>query len=128
MVVAGLASRLADLMQGQIGERRVVLNGHRRALRHLSPQARLRNARQQVDDLLAAATVGVRHGLTLRRERLDGLSARLDSLSPVATLARGYAIVRQPATGTVVRSVAQVSPGDHLSVHVADGEFETTVD
>jgi exodeoxyribonuclease VII large subunit len=128
LAVAGLSSRLADVMQGQAAERRAVLDGHRRALRHLSPQARLRSARQQVDDLIVAAAVGVRHGLTLRRERLDGLSARLESLSPVATLARGYAIVRQPETGTVVKSVTQVSPGDHLSVRVADGVFETTVD
>ena len=39
-----------------------------------------------------------------------------------------YEVLRQPETGTVVKSVAQVSPGDHLSVRVADGEFETTVD
>jgi exodeoxyribonuclease VII large subunit len=125
--VAGLSARLADAALGQIGEQRVALEGHRRALRHLSPQARLRGARQGVDDLMAAAAAHVRHGLALRRERLAGLAARLESLSPLATLARGYAIVRQAETGSLVSSVTQVSPGDRLSVRVTDGAFEVGV-
>jgi exodeoxyribonuclease VII large subunit len=126
--VAGLAARLADAMRGQIEEGRVALEGHMRALRHLSPQARLRSARQQVDDLTVTATARVRHGLALRRERLVGLLARLESLSPLATLARGYAIVRQTETKEVVNSVSQVSPGDRLSVRVTDGAFEAKVE
>jgi exodeoxyribonuclease VII large subunit len=124
---AGLAARLNEVMQGRIEERRVALAGQRRALRHLSPQARLREARQRVDDLMAAAASGVRHGLALRRERLAGLATHLGSLSPLATLARGYAIVRQDETGVLVNSVTRVSPGDHLSVRVVDGAFGATV-
>jgi exodeoxyribonuclease VII large subunit len=126
--VAGLSTRLADVMRGQIEERRVALDGHRRALRHLSPAARLREARQRVDDLMAAATTGVRHGLVLRHERLTGLSSRLESLSPVATLVRGYAIVRQDETGVLVNSVTRASAGDLLSVRVADGAFGARVE
>jgi exodeoxyribonuclease VII large subunit len=125
--IAGLAARLADVLQGQIAERRAALAGRQQVLRHLSPQARLRNARQQVDDLLATATAQVRHDLALRRERLAGLSAQLQSLGHEATLARGYAIVYQAETGRVVNSLRQVSPGDQLAVRVADGTFEATV-
>jgi exodeoxyribonuclease VII large subunit len=122
--VARLAARLAEAMQGQIEERRAAMEGHKRALRHLSPQARLRSARQQVDDLLATAAACVRYSLALRRERLAGLVARLASLSPLATLARGYAIVQQAETGELVSSVTQVSSRDRLSVRVTDGEFD----
>lgn len=125
--MAELAARLSDALQGQLAERRAALEAHRRALRHLSPQARLRSARQRVDDLLATASARFVHGLALRRARLTGLSARLESLNPLATLARGYAIVRQVETGRLVSSVAQVSPGDRLAVRVADGTFETTI-
>lgn len=125
--IAGLAARLVDVLQGQIAERRVALAGRQQVLRHLSPQARLQSARQQVDDLLASATAQVRHDLALRRERLAGLSAQLQSLGHEATLTRGYAIVRQAETGRVVNSVRQVSPGDQLAVRVADGTFDATV-
>jgi exodeoxyribonuclease VII large subunit len=124
--IAGLSARLADVLQGQITARRAALAGRQQVLRHLSPQARLQSARQQVDDLLASAAAQVQHSLALRRERLRGLAAQLESLGHAATLARGYAIVRQAETGRVVNSVGQVAPGDRLSVRVADGVFEAT--
>ena len=64
--------------------------------------------------------------LERRRARLDTLQARLGALSPVATLERGYAIVRRG--GDVVRSSAQVAPGDELSVLVAEGTFGARVE
>jgi exodeoxyribonuclease VII large subunit len=126
--VGGLSARLVDAVWKQIEERRVALEGYRRALRHLSPQARLREARQRVDDVMATAVAGVRHGLALRRERLDGLSARLESLSPLATLGRGYAIVRHEETGVLVNSITRVDSGDRLALRVADGVFGARVE
>jgi exodeoxyribonuclease VII large subunit len=98
-----------------------------RALKHLSPEARLAQARQRVDDLLARAEAAICHNLTLSRERLTGLHRRLASASPLGTLERGYAIVRRQATGEVVQSARQVAPGDALDVRVAVGEFEAEV-
>jgi exodeoxyribonuclease VII large subunit len=126
--VGALSVRLSDLALRQIEERRSALDGHQRALRHLSPHTRLREARQRVDELTSAVSGVIRHGLALRRERLVGLSAQLESLSPLATLARGYAIVRHEETGDLVNSVAQVSPDDHLSVRVSDGAFGARVE
>jgi exodeoxyribonuclease VII large subunit len=62
--------------------------------------------------------------LERKRSRLDNAHARLGALSPVATLERGYAIVRQG--DTVVRSPEQVTSGDALSVRVAEGTFGAT--
>lgn len=66
--------------------------------------------------------------LTLERRsaRLDTLHARLGALSPVATLERGYAIVRRG--DDVVRSAQQVAGGDEVSVRVADGTFGARVE
>ena len=58
---------------------------------------------------------------------MEGIEARLASLSPLATLERGYAIVRRPQDGVVVRSVDQVATGDELTVQVHDGAFDVTV-
>jgi exodeoxyribonuclease VII large subunit len=67
------------------------------------------------------------HTVALRRSGLTGLQARLEALSPLATLERGYAVVRRAETGTVVSSVGQVAPGDALAVRVRDGEFGAVV-
>jgi exodeoxyribonuclease VII large subunit len=79
-----------------------------------------------VDDLVGRAEGTARHSLALRRERLGGLMGRLAAISPLGTLERGYAIVRHDEADAVVHSVAQVAPGDALTVRVADGEFSAT--
>jgi exodeoxyribonuclease VII large subunit len=64
--------------------------------------------------------------LERRRSRLDTLHARLGALSPVATLERGYAIVRRG--DEVVRSAGAVELGDAVSIRVADGTFGARVE
>ncbi|MCL2882706.1 MAG: exodeoxyribonuclease VII large subunit [Coriobacteriia bacterium] len=55
------------------------------------------------------------------------LTARLDALSPLKVLSRGYAYATLPQTGTIVKSVAQVKPGDELALRLADGKLQTTI-
>lgn len=59
--------------------------------------------------------------LTVETERVGHLAARLSTLGPAATLARGYAVVQVQATDTVLRSVADAPAGTRLRVRVADG-------
>ena len=65
----------------------------------------------------------------LRRSaaRVEALEARLRSLSPLAVLERGYALVID-TEGAVIRSATQVSRGDHVRTRLSDGEFGSTVD
>jgi exodeoxyribonuclease VII large subunit len=118
-----LAARVGQV----ITRRRQALVGEGRALQRLSPQAGIERKRQRLDELSRVAHTSLAHRLALRREQLNGLLLRLSSLNPQATLARGYAIVRREEGGPVVSRVAQVSPGDRLSVHVSDGTFGAMV-
>jgi hypothetical protein len=54
---------------------------------------------------------------------LRASALRLHALSPLLTIARGYAIVRREPDGAPVTSISQVMPGDGLSVHLSDGRF-----
>jgi exodeoxyribonuclease VII large subunit len=56
------------------------------------------------------------------------MSLRLQSLSPEATLKRGYAIVSRRDTGAVLTRTAQVASGDGIDVHVSDGHLTAVVD
>ena len=62
---------------------------------------------------------------TLQRDalRLRALARSLEAVSPLATVARGYALVTKE-DGTLVRSVAQVQAGDRLEAQVADGRMK----
>src|SRR5438094_825227 len=60
------------------------------------------------------------------RERLEGLGRRLDVLSPLATLQRGYAIAERE-DGHVVAHAAEVGSGDALAVRFQDGRIRVHV-
>jgi exodeoxyribonuclease VII large subunit len=61
-----------------------------------------------------------------RRAALDHAGARLQALSPLATLGRGYAIVR--AGGAAVREAAALAPGDRLEIELAAGSLDARVE
>jgi exodeoxyribonuclease VII large subunit len=121
--VGVLGGQLLGMVDRRLERARQALVGWQQALRRLSPQGRVDAQRQQVDDLTRQAGRALGHSVALRRSVLSGLEARLAALSPLATLERGYAIVRRADTGAVVHRVSQVQAGDALAIRVQDGEF-----
>ena len=119
--------RLVTLMGRQIAEWRGAVESQERVLSRLSPQAKIASHRQRIDELTRAASASLAHQLALRRERLHGHLLHLQSLSPFATLDRGYSITRQLRAGEIVKSVAQVAVGDRIETQVSDGKFESLV-
>jgi exodeoxyribonuclease VII large subunit len=59
--------------------------------------------------------------LAARAGSARGLGRALAAVSPLATLARGFVILRRPEDGAVVASAAQASAGERLEAHWADG-------
>lgn len=123
-----LARRLAQALAETARRRRWALAERAASLRAHSPRAQLANARQRLDDLLARAHTATLNRLTLRREKFNGLAQALAAISPLATLARGYAIVTRAGTSIVIRSPMEVNPGDRLDVRVHDGSFGARVE
>ena len=85
--------------------------------------ARDRERLDRSHDRLRAAPVLL---LERRRVALDHAAARLQALSPRATLIRGYAIVR--AGGTALRRATATAPGGRLEIELASGGLTVTVD
>jgi exodeoxyribonuclease VII large subunit len=56
------------------------------------------------------------------------LGARLDALSPLAVLARGYAVCWNDARTSIVRSAGTVHDGERVHVTLADGELACRVE
>jgi len=69
----------------------------------------------------------LQHIVSLRGERLQGMALRLHSLSPLLTIARGYAIVRRDTDGTIITSTRQAQPGATLTIQVTDGHIPVKV-
>jgi exodeoxyribonuclease VII large subunit len=62
-----------------------------------------------------------------RRQRLLGSHRRLEALSPLRVLGRGYAIV-EGSDGRVRASVATLRPGEHAKLRMRDGRADVTVE
>jgi len=83
--------------------------------------------RQAGRTLVRLSDAPLRALLRETRARLDGVTARLESVSPLAVLQRGYAVVSD-AAGHPLTSAASVAPGTRLTLRFADGEVGATAD
>ena len=82
---------------------------------------------EELDELLARARRTLSHRLDRAADDIGHQRARAQSLSPLATLQRGYSVL-QDADGHVITSVAQAAAGAAVSVRVADGRIHATTD
>jgi exodeoxyribonuclease VII large subunit len=91
------------------------------------PESMLTARRQDVAALRGRAWQAQAGLVSRAGAEVEHLRAQVRSLSPLNTLARGYAVVQAP-DGSAVRSHEQVSPGDQVSIRVASGRITATVD
>jgi exodeoxyribonuclease VII large subunit len=96
-------------------------------LRGAGPFARLAAGRHRLERVDARLTSEMTRALVRSQHRLGALIGRLDSLSPLAVLGRGYSLTRTRA-GDIVRDAARVMPGDAVDVLLARGRLECRVE
>ena len=99
---------------------------HRR-LQEQSPRKSLERRRQAVRQLTSALRAAARVRHSDLRGRLGRETARLDALSPLGVLNRGYAIAFDEH-GHAIRDAAQAKPGDRVDVRVHKGKFTARVE
>jgi exodeoxyribonuclease VII large subunit len=128
------AQRLDDLEQRLILAQRNLLQRKRgelallqSRLRAQSPLPRIQRLQRDNGLLRQRMESAMQQRLTHAGERLAHLAQMLDSLSPLATLARGYAIITD-ADGRVVSDADRVEAGDRVNARLASGELTLTVD
>ncbi len=122
-----LSARLERSMARRLRQRRSLLEASRRGLEAQHPRRVVAAARLRLSPLgpkLGAAMTSRLQGL---QHELTGTLGRLEALSPLAVLGRGYAIATTPA-GHVVSDAAEVTAGDRLTVRLHRGRVQTVVE
>ncbi len=125
--LGALRGRLERAMLGGLADRRRLVEALGRSAVLTYPERVLEGRRQRVDDLtrsLQTEFADFVRRLSLRR---DALAGRLDALSPLAVLGRGYALCRRSDDGRLVVSVTSVRPGEAVEVQVRDGLIDCSV-
>jgi exodeoxyribonuclease VII large subunit len=124
-ILARLRERASAALVGGVTARGQRLATEGRALARLAPDVAA--ARQRAGDLLDRGHRALAVRAERERSMLTGLADALRTLSPAATLERGYAIARLP-DGRVVRDPAQAPAGSAVTVAVARGTLDTRVE
>jgi exodeoxyribonuclease VII large subunit len=102
------------------------LTGLRHALK--SPLDRLQEKAQLLDDLSSGLSHNMRQLLDITRERASSLMHRLQALSPLAVLSRGYSLSMLISSDSVVKNAAQIKKGDKIKTILSDGGFISSVE
>jgi exodeoxyribonuclease VII large subunit len=120
-LVRGHEKRLRFLLTRQIGLMKERL--HQLALRRVLrvPLERIRDQERRLDEWGERLECSVHERLARVRERATFLASRLESLSPLNVLARGYSVTRKEVDQAVVRNPEQVQPGERLVTRVQHG-------
>ena len=111
--------RLVQGIQRDLVTRKTLLSHI--AARVVSPRDRLREQAQRCDELSLRLERAFKVRLERRQAVLEQLMGKLDALSPLKVLDRGYSIA-QDLDGTVIRSAKKIKAGQDLQIKFADGE------
>ena len=125
--VTQLRDRGRRSMRGWLDREQAWLDGIRSRPAIADPVREIERQAEQVDALAQRARQFLDATLNRAADDTAHMQARLLALSPAATLRRGY-VIAQNADGGVVRSAAEVSPGEELLLRFAEDELIVTAD
>jgi exodeoxyribonuclease VII large subunit len=130
-LLAGLRqskARLDRALQRRMGAlaQRADLAGLR--LQSLRPQLRLERGGNRLALLGQRLDTALKRRLEQRSMRLEGLARTLASVSPLATLARGYAVLRDADSGALLRRAADGHPGQAVEAQLGEGRLRLRVE
>ncbi|RZN35307.1 MAG: exodeoxyribonuclease VII large subunit [Methanophagales archaeon ANME-1-THS] len=119
--VRSLELRMRQNLFKAIEYHRKRLEGIEKSIWFRKPIERINQYRQTLDELKRSLVTEITHLVALQRKSVQALMGKLDALSPLAILERGYCISLKVPDGVVVRSIQDISVGDALKVLFKDG-------
>ena len=122
----GLTLRLRQAMEVQLDRDRKELTRLEQSRVLRNPVAVVDDQRMRLDSAQRRLAMALERTLRRGRVELAGLAGRVDAMSPLKVLSRGYAIAK--AEGRAVTTVEQVQPGQAMDVLVADGVYHCRVE
>ncbi len=118
--------RLAAALRGRLADGRARLRAIKASAVFRRPRGLIEDRARLLDELEQRAARAARQRLDRARQCTEKLAARLDALSPLAVLARGYSVT-QRADGAVVRSARELAPDDAITTRFAQGRAVSRV-
>ena len=121
-----MSAAMANALTRQIRSARQHLNVLSQSPALQSPDGYLQQRHKQLELLTNRLIAAENQIIARNNHRFIGLTSKLDAMSPLKVLTRGYSMV-QDREGEVIRSVSQVEIGQRVDVKLSDGSFSATV-
>ena len=121
-----MTSTMATSVNRQLKAARVHLNALASSQGLQSPLGYLQQRRKNLQMLRDRITSAQLHQISLKKQYFIGYTSKLDALSPLKVLTRGYALTQQK-DGSVIRSVKQIHCDDLIHITLADGNITAEV-
>jgi exodeoxyribonuclease VII large subunit len=122
-----LRGRLGEVLRAGLRSRRDRLGDAARRLGRLDVRARLHLTHKRLEGARSSLATGMRARLARDRTAVAALAARLDALSPLNVLGRGYAIATGP-DGRIARDAAELAAGTPIVLRLARGRLRCRVE
>ena len=113
--------RLASAMRTRLAASRSRLDALARHPAFRRPFQRVFDQARRLDELELRARRAAWRLVRRARERIQAIAARLESLSPLAVLGRGYSLTQRIDDGRIVRDATELRPGDQITTRYARG-------
>lgn len=120
------ASAMASALSVRLRHARQRLNVLAQSPALVSPTGYLEQRKQSLEHLKARMIAAQTQQIQRKRQRFIGETAKLEAMSPLKVLTRGYSIVSSD-DGTVLHSIQQTASGEEIHVKLSDGSLRATV-
>jgi exodeoxyribonuclease VII large subunit len=121
------AGRMRELLAGRLEAARVRWQDLASRRVFAKPLERIRENERRLDDAEARLHRAMWQRLGHAKQSADACAGRLDTLSPLNVLARGYSLTRRDCDENVIRRAAEVRPGDRIVTLVSEGRIVSMV-
>jgi exodeoxyribonuclease VII large subunit len=122
------AAQLATLLRRHLQTARQRLGELARRRVFAQPLERIRERERRLEDLEARLHRAARRRVTQDRQKIEAWTARIDTLSPLNVLARGYSLTRRESDQVLVRNSEEVTVGERVVIRLARGELVSRVE
>ncbi len=122
-----LTRQLVKAQQARMLQERVQHREMNQRLLAAAPHIRLARLESRLANQVLRLKAAGNRRLQVARNRLSLAAGQLHTVSPLATLERGYAIVQDASTGRVIRNAQQTKAGDSITAKLAQGSVEAVI-
>ena len=120
--------RLKKALNENYNLKRLRLDYVKKSIVFKQPLDRVFQEKMRLNNFCKYLVMGINNLVDKNRDRLSNRVEKLNALSPLSVLSRGYSVVKSKDEGKIIKSIIQVKKGQSISVGLSDGSMDCIVE